>query len=656
MAQNIAQWFAKGGSHHNYYMWYGGNHIASWAASGLTNQYGDGSNMHSSTLSNEPKRSHLAAMHRALAAMSAVILGDTIQTRRTAVPLQPCIAEKEGPPYPWRPYGQDVCVTGTNGTGSVTCDARDPTQRWDFSGGEGGKPGTIMQRASSSTSLAEQPMCVSGACSMLHNVPDGAALGCAPLPLVPCDATDTAQQWIWHVNQSSPLDHYMENKASGGCLASWGKNANPGDPSMQPLVGVANCSTGWGSGVLLWTPNASGLLRQGKTGSGVGGRCLSSTHPATSKVLAYEYKHGGSRAAFVHNSGGMANVTHDGVSLSLPGQSISFVLNGKEIFNTNDVATAGVKCNRTYQPLAKQGPWQMWLEPLPFVSEMDGTDTDGTGTVTHSSTPTEQLNLTNDRSDYMYYSASLPPLSSPAAAVAAATLNLTIDSIESNAFLLFLDATFVGSANDHTKGPNHLQLSIPVPTKMLADGDSPRKLLLLSVAMGIQNFHGTNPKLFLKGILGEILLGCTNLSSVAGGWDQRPFLSGELRDAANSSSIPWAPVQSWEKPSRPLTWFKLSFPTGTGRANSTAGVLLLDALGLTRGHFYVNGHDLGRFYTIADNHGELSQRYYYIPEDVLVAPGQVNELVLIDELGATAAPRLVTSRLELPTDSSGCAV
>eukprot|EP01048_Picozoa_sp_COSAG05_P035020 COSAG05_NODE_14973_length_381_cov_8.370833_1_plen_107_part_10 len=107
---------------------------------------------------------------------------------------------------------------------------------------------------------------------MLHNVPEGAALGCAPLPLVPCDATDTAQQWIWHVNQSSPLDHYMENKASGGCLASWGKNANPGDPSMQPLVGVANCSTGWGNGVLQWTPNAtSGLLRQGKTGSGVGG-------------------------------------------------------------------------------------------------------------------------------------------------------------------------------------------------------------------------------------------------------------------------------------------------------------------------------------------------------------------------------------------------
>jgi hypothetical protein len=63
MAFNVAQWMAKGGSHHNYYMYYGGNHIESWAASSITNRYGDGSNLHSDTLSNEPKRSHLAAMY-----------------------------------------------------------------------------------------------------------------------------------------------------------------------------------------------------------------------------------------------------------------------------------------------------------------------------------------------------------------------------------------------------------------------------------------------------------------------------------------------------------------------------------------------------------------------------------------------------------------
>ena len=100
-------------------------------------------------------------------------------------------------------------------------------------------------------------MCVSGACSMMTHVPPGAAMGCVPLPLVTCDPEDKAQQWVWHVDPSSPFDHYMVNVQNGGCLATWGKNANPGDPAIQPLAGVANCSSGWGTGVLKWAPNAS---------------------------------------------------------------------------------------------------------------------------------------------------------------------------------------------------------------------------------------------------------------------------------------------------------------------------------------------------------------------------------------------------------------
>ena len=143
MAQNIAEWFAKGkqsspqnphlnltsssessphhhlvltsgGSHHNYYMWYGGNHIESWAASGLTNQYGDGSNMYSDTLPNEPKKSHLAEMHVALAAMNDALLGDTIQTRNSAVSVAPCVADPEATSPGWHAYGKDICVNGRN--------------------------------------------------------------------------------------------------------------------------------------------------------------------------------------------------------------------------------------------------------------------------------------------------------------------------------------------------------------------------------------------------------------------------------------------------------------------------------------------------------------------------------------------------------------
>ena len=72
----------------------------------------------------------------------------------------------------------------------------------------------------------------------------------------------------------------------------------------------------------------------------------------------------------------------------------------------------------------------------------------------------------------------------------AAQINLTIGSIESNAFLLFLDGKFIGSANDHTKGPNHLTLSVPVASETASQA---KVLTLLSASMGIQNFHGDSP-------------------------------------------------------------------------------------------------------------------------------------------------------------------
>jgi hypothetical protein len=85
-------------------MWYGGNHIESWAASGLTNQYGDGSNMYSDTLPNEPKKSHLAAMHSALAKMNDVLLSDAIQSRSSASAVAPCAVDPEAAPAPGNVY------------------------------------------------------------------------------------------------------------------------------------------------------------------------------------------------------------------------------------------------------------------------------------------------------------------------------------------------------------------------------------------------------------------------------------------------------------------------------------------------------------------------------------------------------------------------
>ena len=79
MAFVIATWFAGGGSHHNYYMWYGGNHVGWTAANGIASYYADGVNYHADGLPNEPKRSHLYKLHQILAQYQDVLLHDSIQ-------------------------------------------------------------------------------------------------------------------------------------------------------------------------------------------------------------------------------------------------------------------------------------------------------------------------------------------------------------------------------------------------------------------------------------------------------------------------------------------------------------------------------------------------------------------------------------------------
>eukprot|EP01084_Bolivina_argentea_P266161 451348_1 len=79
MAYVIALWFGAGAAHHNYYMWYGGNHVSWTAGSGIANYYADGVNYHADGLPHEPKRSHLAILHQILGDKQYILLYDDIQ-------------------------------------------------------------------------------------------------------------------------------------------------------------------------------------------------------------------------------------------------------------------------------------------------------------------------------------------------------------------------------------------------------------------------------------------------------------------------------------------------------------------------------------------------------------------------------------------------
>ena len=50
---NVLKFIDRGGSYHNYYMYYGGNHYGRWAGNGITNWYADGIMIHADMMLNE---------------------------------------------------------------------------------------------------------------------------------------------------------------------------------------------------------------------------------------------------------------------------------------------------------------------------------------------------------------------------------------------------------------------------------------------------------------------------------------------------------------------------------------------------------------------------------------------------------------------------
>eukprot|EP01052_Picozoa_sp_SAG31_P017641 SAG31_NODE_1216_length_9328_cov_12.252465_3_plen_580_part_00 len=107
-------------------------------------------------------------------------------------------------------------------------------------------------------------------------------------------------------------------------------------------------------------------------------------------------------------------------------------------------------------------------------------------------------------------------------------------------------------------------------------------------------------------------------SATTKGWRVRPGVLGQLLQLANSSNHP---VVQWQ-PDPPVmqsaVWIRGSFPTP---ANENAcQALAIDMSGFGRGHVFVNGHDLGRYWLTRPStlyQAGPIQRFYQVPVDWL---------------------------------------
>lgn len=293
--------------------------------------------------------------------------------------------------------------------------------------------------------------------------------------------------------------------------------------------------------------------------------------------------------------------------------------------------------------------------------------------------PIEQLNLTRDTTDYLWYSVNMSvpngvssgEISFESGAAGGATVFAFVNGVLSGSSLGADGAPVVVKKNTDlypVRSVAH-QFSVKIPSSC---DTTTCQLDLLSVNMGIQNYGP-----FLESVSTGII---SNIEWSTGGEQQTlsPVthtvgLMGEVKNIAKgstiASNIDTNSVVSQLKEQKvetkvPLQWYSLTFPSPEGDATTPLALQLISDEGaMYKGAVWVNGRMLGRYWGAEARNtdtrqacdtscvkkqadyvgsyspercvsgcGAPSQSFYKLPYDWLNANGE-NSLVVFEEVG-----------------------
>ena len=297
----------------------------------------------------------------------------------------------------------------------------------------------------------------------------------------------------------------------------------------------------------------------------------------------------------------------------LPAQSITAVnYNGTVFYNSSHVQ--GGNYTRCYYPTdaLTNTVWYSWVDPWNIVNPVKADH------------PLEQLSVTQDESDYLFYSTSLKGVES-------GDVSIKMNVYDAGVFMVFVDSVYMAEVDNRSHAHYFDNTSLNVQINMKAE--SLVNLTIVAVSLGIPN-NGLTGYLAQKGIIGDPVF--TPGTITAGEWYHKAKLYGEelkVFEPKLHPSIPW----SKEVPtSKPLTWYETLFKTPPMMKGKS---LLLDMKSMTRGHIYINGFDLGRYW-LSKVDEEFVQQYYFVPPDLL-KDGDSNLLVVLEETEA-GSPKDIT--------------
>ena len=677
------RWFARGGSHMNYYMFAGGNNFGTTEGDAMQTAYATDVNVCPDGLPNEPKFSHLGNMHAALKKVAPALLGVQAQVGKAV----------------FLPH-RGVLVADDDGDGVWDGATHVPLTYGALTGnGELGVGGGKKERSDKKSLIRQRA---------------------------------TSARSSTRV-RSSTLSKSLSKKDEKG-------RRKHGALLHNTLLVD---SLGMNSGVVsdVFVSEASDAFTEVSSRPDfVQSTKQEGFGEVSGNVVAFEYdsEFDDSFVAFLENNSPRAVVADfRGGAFQLNSYSSVLVVgdmgdlrsgNGgmEVVYNTSQVPVVK-QLRKVKKDVAKLFDLRVWNEPIALDPGM----LSRTKSVT-SQYPLPQIALTGDTSEYLWYHASFQAPSNfdeSDGDVLPPVLWLKIIGRAANVYSVFIDGFPVESVADETHSPSSQNQEIEHWVSLGRHAKSHvRTLAILSESLGVSNypiFPNTAPSDFEKGVVyaevkregtstrfpnpsdcfdgcppvstvyyirhkravspptlvtvcpyiaihillahtiltlfwqnskdnDEILpfLTIKNADTVGDTWRMRVGLYGEQMrlfdpNQTKTSSVRWSSVEPKARVDG-VTWVsaKFSMPSDWDRRKET---VLLDASSMGRGHVWVNGHDLGRYWNLLRKDESLTQtqRFYVVPNEWLrLHAGDANEVVFAEIAGAFVDATIATSSME----------
>ncbi|KAL6213659.1 hypothetical protein ACLB2K_013105 [Fragaria x ananassa] len=303
----------------------------------------------------------------------------------------------------------------------------------------------------------------------------------------------------------------------------------------------------------------------------------------------------GGCAAFLsnYNTKSAARVTFNKMNYHLPPWSISILPDCKKVvYNT---AQVGVQTSQKqfFPTNSKLRLWETFSEDISSVASDTKLTVIGL---------LDQLNITRDSSDYLWYTTNIDIKSSESFLRGGQHPTLTVQSA-GDAMHVFINGQLSGSAYGTRKNK---RFTFTGNVNLHAGMN---KISLLSIAVGLPN-NGPHFETRNAGVLGPVALhgldqGSRDLSWQK--WSHKVGLIGEAMNLGSPSSISagdWTSVNLAAKNQQPLTWYKVNFDAPEGDEP-----LALDMGSMGKGQLWINGQSIGRYWTAYAN-GDCSACSY----------------------------------------------